>query len=93
MFYFETFCLLQQYDNPLSKKFNDVVDEMRRERCSYLRPRSCQEGDLSGQRKFWYFNLLLRSNWIKTERNAVLILVLWSGKGALVGQGETDRDC
>ncbi|KDO80627.1 hypothetical protein CISIN_1g040148mg [Citrus sinensis] len=38
----------QQYDNPLSKKFNDVVNEMRRERCSYLRPRSCQEGDLSG---------------------------------------------
>ncbi|KAL9449796.1 hypothetical protein AB3S75_011678 [Citrus x aurantiifolia] len=24
----------QQYDNPLSKKFNDVVNEMRRERCS-----------------------------------------------------------
>ncbi|GFS32327.1 hypothetical protein Acr_00g0022030 [Actinidia rufa] len=29
--------VLQQYDNPLSKKLNDVVNEIRRQRCSYLR--------------------------------------------------------
>ena len=29
--------VLQRYDNPLSKKLNDVVNEIRRQRCSYLR--------------------------------------------------------
>jgi hypothetical protein len=29
--------VLQQYDNPLSQKLNDVVNEIRRQRCSYLR--------------------------------------------------------
>ncbi|XVE55330.1 hypothetical protein DITRI_Ditri03aG0150000 [Diplodiscus trichospermus] len=29
--------VIQQYDNPLSKKFNDVVNVIRRQRCSYLR--------------------------------------------------------
>lgn len=29
--------ILQQYDNPLSKKLNDIVNEIRRQRCSYLR--------------------------------------------------------
>ncbi|KAB2617882.1 transport protein Sec24-like [Pyrus ussuriensis x Pyrus communis] len=29
--------VLQQYDNPLSKKLNGVVNEIRRQRCSYLR--------------------------------------------------------
>lgn len=29
--------VLEQYDNQLSKKFNDVVNEIRRQRCSYLR--------------------------------------------------------
>ncbi|XP_071724214.1 protein transport protein SEC24 C-like, partial [Rutidosis leptorrhynchoides] len=29
--------VLRQHDNPLSKKLNDVVDEIRRQRCSYLR--------------------------------------------------------
>ena len=29
--------VLQQYDNPLSKKLNDLVNEIRRQRCSYLR--------------------------------------------------------
>ncbi|PKI44363.1 hypothetical protein CRG98_035249 [Punica granatum] len=29
--------VLQQYDNPVSKKLNEVVNEIRRQRCSYLR--------------------------------------------------------
>ncbi|GLU01056.1 hypothetical protein SLE2022_183820 [Rubroshorea leprosula] len=40
--------VLQQYDNPLSKKFNDVVNEIRRQRCSYLRLKLCKKGDPSG---------------------------------------------
>lgn len=40
--YVDFFCLgcqfvLQQHDNPLSKKLNEVVNEIRRQRCSYLR--------------------------------------------------------
>ncbi|KAG5522503.1 hypothetical protein RHGRI_034613 [Rhododendron griersonianum] len=41
--------VLQQYDNPLSKKLNDVVNEIRRQRCSYLRLKLCKKGDASGQ--------------------------------------------
>lgn len=40
--------VLQQYDNPLSKKLNDVVNEIRQQRCSYLRLRLCKKGDPSG---------------------------------------------
>ncbi|XVF64559.1 hypothetical protein PTKIN_Ptkin09bG0178500 [Pterospermum kingtungense] len=40
--------VMQQYDNPLSKKFNDVVNVIRRQRCSYLRLRLCKKGDPSG---------------------------------------------
>ncbi|KAK4765115.1 hypothetical protein SAY86_026205 [Trapa natans] len=40
--------VLQQYDNPLSKKLNEVVNEIRRQRCSYLRLRICKKGDPSG---------------------------------------------
>ncbi|GAV90421.1 Gelsolin domain-containing protein/zf-Sec23_Sec24 domain-containing protein/Sec23_trunk domain-containing protein/Sec23_helical domain-containing protein/Sec23_BS domain-containing protein [Cephalotus follicularis] len=40
--------VLQQYDNPLSKKLNDTVNEIRRQRCSYLRLRLCRKGDPSG---------------------------------------------
>lgn len=29
--------MLQQYDNPLSKKLNDLINEIRGQRCSYLR--------------------------------------------------------
>ncbi|KAJ9180138.1 hypothetical protein P3X46_008420 [Hevea brasiliensis] len=39
---------LQQYDNPLSKKLNDVTNEIRRRRCSYLRLKLCKKGDPSG---------------------------------------------
>ncbi|XP_022768178.1 protein transport protein Sec24-like At4g32640 isoform X2 [Durio zibethinus] len=38
----------QQYDNPLSKKLNDVVNVIRRQRCSYLRLKLCKKGDPSG---------------------------------------------
>ncbi|KAJ8760665.1 hypothetical protein K2173_017643 [Erythroxylum novogranatense] len=40
--------VLQQYDNPLSKKLNDIVNEIRRQRCSYLRLKLCKKGDPSG---------------------------------------------
>ncbi|XP_022773266.1 protein transport protein Sec24-like At4g32640 isoform X2 [Durio zibethinus] len=40
--------VMQQYDNPLSKKFNDVVNVIRRQRCSYLRLKLCKKGDPSG---------------------------------------------
>ncbi|XP_065854000.1 protein transport protein SEC24 B-like [Euphorbia lathyris] len=38
--------VLQLYDNPLSKKLNDVVNDIRRRRCSYLRLKLCKKGDL-----------------------------------------------
>ncbi|KAK6257530.1 hypothetical protein QUC31_000989 [Theobroma cacao] len=40
--------VMQQYDNPLSKKFNDVVNVIRQQRCSYLRLKLCRKGDPSG---------------------------------------------
>ncbi|XAR67803.1 hypothetical protein NMG60_11002716 [Bertholletia excelsa] len=46
--------VLQQYDNPLSKKLNDVVNEIRRQRCSYLRLKLCKKGDSSGMLFFSY---------------------------------------
>ncbi|XP_052206582.1 protein transport protein Sec24-like At4g32640 [Diospyros lotus] len=46
--------VLQPYDNPLSKKLNDVVNEIRRQRCSYLRLKLCKKGDSSGMLFFSY---------------------------------------
>ncbi|XP_059451027.1 protein transport protein SEC24 C-like [Corylus avellana] len=46
--------VLQQYDNPLSQKLNDLVNEIRRQRCSYLRLRLCKKGDPSGALFFSY---------------------------------------
>uniref|UniRef100_A0A2N9EU74 Sec23/Sec24 trunk domain-containing protein n=1 Tax=Fagus sylvatica TaxID=28930 RepID=A0A2N9EU74_FAGSY len=46
---FPTQFVLQQYDNPLSKKLNDLINEIRRQRCSYLRLKLCKKGDPSGQ--------------------------------------------
>ncbi|KAI4357332.1 hypothetical protein L6164_001288 [Bauhinia variegata] len=43
-----TLFVLQQYDNSLSKKLNEVVNEIRRQRCSYLRLKLCKKGDPSG---------------------------------------------
>ncbi|XP_044509940.1 protein transport protein Sec24-like At4g32640 isoform X3 [Mangifera indica] len=40
--------VLQQYDNPISKKLNDVINEIRRQRCSYIRLKLCKKGDASG---------------------------------------------
>ncbi|PON36117.1 Zinc finger, FYVE/PHD-type [Parasponia andersonii] len=37
----------QQYDNPPSKKLNNVMNEIRRQRCSYLRLKLCKRGDPS----------------------------------------------
>lgn len=38
LFSFHQF-ILEQYDNPMSRKLNDIVNEIRRQRCSYLRYR------------------------------------------------------
>ncbi|KAJ6380087.1 hypothetical protein OIU76_016692 [Salix suchowensis] len=46
--------VLEQYDNPLSKKLNDVVNEIRRQRCSFLRLKLCKKGDPSGMLFFSY---------------------------------------
>ncbi|URD93670.1 protein transport protein Sec24-like [Musa troglodytarum] len=40
--------VLEQFDNDLSKKLNDIVNEIRKQRCSYLRLRLCRKGDPSG---------------------------------------------
>ncbi|KZV38777.1 hypothetical protein F511_27130 [Dorcoceras hygrometricum] len=39
--------LLQQLDNPLSKKVNAILNEIRHQRCSYLRLKLCRKGDPS----------------------------------------------
>ncbi|KAB5556342.1 hypothetical protein DKX38_007251 [Salix brachista] len=44
--------VLEQYDNPLSKKLNDVVNKIRRQRCSFLRLKLCKKGDPSGMSFF-----------------------------------------
>nr|XP_043624506.1 protein transport protein Sec24-like At4g32640 isoform X2 [Erigeron canadensis] len=46
--------VLQQYDNPLSKKLNEVVNEIRSKRCNYLRLKLCKKGDPSGMTFFSY---------------------------------------
>ncbi|KAK3017809.1 hypothetical protein RJ639_003666 [Escallonia herrerae] len=46
--------LNQQNDSPLSKKLNDVINEIRRQRCSYLRLKLCKKGDSSGMLFFSY---------------------------------------
>ncbi|KAI3694411.1 hypothetical protein L1987_77376 [Smallanthus sonchifolius] len=46
--------VLQQYDNPLSKKLNEVVNEIRSQRCNYLRLKLCRKGDPSGGLFFSY---------------------------------------
>ncbi|XP_050235388.1 protein transport protein SEC24 C-like [Mercurialis annua] len=40
--------VLQKYDNPLSEKLNDIINELRRQRCSYLRFKLCKQGDPLG---------------------------------------------
>ncbi|KAJ4810599.1 Protein transport protein sec24 [Rhynchospora pubera] len=40
--------VLQQFGNDLSTKLNEVVNEIRRQRCSYLRLRLCKKGEPSG---------------------------------------------
>lgn len=40
--------VLQKYENQLSEKFNDVVNEIRRQRSSYLRINLCKKGDQTG---------------------------------------------
>ncbi|KAL5070735.1 hypothetical protein RYX36_021622 [Vicia faba] len=49
-----THFVLQQFDNPLSKKLNEVVNEIRRQRFCYLRLKLCRKGDPSGMLFFSY---------------------------------------
>lgn len=46
--------VLQQFENDLSKKLNDAVNEIRRQRCSYLRLRLCRKAEPSGMLFFSY---------------------------------------
>ncbi|XP_035840688.1 protein transport protein Sec24-like At4g32640 [Helianthus annuus] len=46
--------VMQQYDNPLSKKLNEVINEIRSQRCNYLRLKLCRKGDPSGALFFSY---------------------------------------
>ncbi|KAI3709656.1 hypothetical protein L2E82_39422 [Cichorium intybus] len=46
--------VLQQNDNPLSKKLNEVINEIRSQRCNYLRMKLCKKGDQSGMLFFSY---------------------------------------
>ncbi|KAJ0762972.1 putative sec23/Sec24, trunk domain, sec23/Sec24, helical domain, Gelsolin-like protein [Helianthus annuus] len=46
--------VLQQYENPLSKKLNEVINETRSQRCNYLRLKLCKKGDPSGALFFSY---------------------------------------
>ncbi|CAI9293190.1 unnamed protein product [Lactuca saligna] len=46
--------VLQQYGNPLSKKLNEVINEIRSQRCNYLRMKLCKKGDQSGMLFFSY---------------------------------------
>ncbi|PWA50527.1 von Willebrand factor, type A [Artemisia annua] len=39
--------VLKQYENPLSKKLNEVVNEIRSQRCNYLRLKLCKKGEPS----------------------------------------------
>lgn len=46
--------VLEQFDNPLSKAFNNIINGIRRQRCSYLRLKLCKKGDPSGMSFFSY---------------------------------------
>nr|XP_043619292.1 protein transport protein Sec24-like At4g32640 [Erigeron canadensis] len=46
--------VLQQFDNPMSKKLNEVINEIRSQRCNYLRLKLCKKGDPSGMLFFSY---------------------------------------
>ncbi|MCO5560069.1 hypothetical protein L7F22_013675 [Adiantum nelumboides] len=48
--------VLQEFDNDASRKLNALVNEIRKERCSYLRLHWCRRGDLL---EFLFFSLLV----------------------------------
>eukprot|EP00249_Psilotum_nudum_P012247 c23671_g1_i1 orf=107-3535(+) len=48
--------LLQEYDNAASKKVNAMVNEIRKQHCSYLRLRWCKRGDPI---EFLFFSLMV----------------------------------
>ncbi|ONK56215.1 uncharacterized protein A4U43_C10F5310 [Asparagus officinalis] len=51
---FSSQLVLQQFDNDLSKKLNEAVNEIRRQRCSYLRLQLCTKSNPSGMLFFSY---------------------------------------
>jgi protein transport protein SEC24 len=48
--------LLEEFNNDLSKRLNEVVNEIRRQRCSYLRLRLLKRGD---PLEFLFFSYLV----------------------------------
>jgi protein transport protein SEC24 len=48
--------LLQDYGNDLSRKLNEVVNEIRRQRCSYLRLRVCKRAEPA---EFLFFSFMV----------------------------------
>ncbi|GLJ22020.1 hypothetical protein SUGI_0412500 [Cryptomeria japonica] len=48
--------LLQEYENDHSRKLNELVNEIRRQRCSYLRLRVCKRADPT---EFLFFSLMV----------------------------------
>jgi len=48
--------LLQEYGNDLSRKLNEVVNEIRRQRCSYLRLRVCKRAEPA---EFLFFSFMV----------------------------------
>ncbi|RLM57913.1 hypothetical protein C2845_PM18G06560 [Panicum miliaceum] len=48
LIYVGNMLVLKQFDNELSRKVDEIVNEIRRQRCSYLRLRLCRRGEPSG---------------------------------------------
>ncbi|PWA42030.1 von Willebrand factor, type A [Artemisia annua] len=53
--------VLKQYENPLSKKLNEVVNEIRSQRCNYLRLKLYKNGEPSGE--FYNIHLVVLSSY------------------------------
>ncbi|KAG6517087.1 hypothetical protein ZIOFF_020467 [Zingiber officinale] len=66
--------VLQQFDNDLSDKLSDAMNEIRQQRCSYLRLRLCKKGDPSGWFKFKVACILCHI-WSRTKRLEVSLML------------------
>ncbi|KAL8208448.1 hypothetical protein R6Q57_007860 [Mikania cordata] len=69
--------VLQQYDNPLSKKLNEAINEIRSQRCNYLRLKLCKKGDPSGNitiKKLFFFLVLIFLYFFWLSLNLVIFI-------------------